>query len=133
VVLVLEEILLALKDHPEVDIRASSRVQHHWQSLAVEVEHLQVIVIKELPAVAVARIKAVQHRQVHQWVDVQEQLLQAEQKQLVVQLMVRNTQAEMVVVRVLKAVAVAVRVITAVAVEIQMELQTVVVVVDLVI
>jgi hypothetical protein len=77
VVLASAEILLALKDHPEVDIRASSRVQHHWQSLGVEVEHLQVTMIKELLAVAVARIKAVQHRQVHQWVDVQAQLLQA--------------------------------------------------------
>jgi hypothetical protein len=75
--LALEEILLASKDHPEVDIQASSRAQHHCQSLVVAVVHLRVTMIKELPAVAVARIKAVQHRQVHQWVDVQAQLLQA--------------------------------------------------------
>ena len=116
-VLASAEILPALKDLPEVDIQASSRVQHHWQSLAVAVVHHLDMTVRVLLEAAVAQTKAELQLVDLQKVAVQEQLLQAVQKLLVVQLMARNTQVEMVVVVVLKVAVVVVRVITAAAVE----------------
>jgi hypothetical protein len=111
------EIPLALKDHPEVDIQASSRAQHHWQSLAVAVEHLQVTQLVELPVAVVVQIRMVRLLQIQPCLVRAEQLLRAEQRLLHAQPMDLNTQVVMVVVEALKQVAVEALVIT-VAVEV---------------